>query len=99
MPERLTSTITVDSTKVQSEGSFVKIKALLWGEGKDVAKWETVDGDKATDTIEQFLTEHVLEWNWVDGDGQPLPQLSQENCLDRLTKAEMAYLIAITTGS
>jgi len=91
-----------DSAEVQGEGSFVTLRSFRWGEVKDkVAVKQDVDGqtvETVTANIE-FLASAILEWNWVDDDGNPLP-LPKDNpgVMDLLTLEEITFLSQQSVG-
>lgn len=63
-----------DSEEVQGEGSWVDLHSMTWG---DVTK--VMDGGslKELDDAEvgiELIANMVVDWNWVDDDGEPLPQ-------------------------
>ena len=42
----------------------------------------------------ETLKKHILAWNWVDDDGEPLPQPQEDSdVFDKLTDDEVAFLI------
>ena len=46
-----------------------------------------------------FLSGHVLDWNWVDDDDDPLPNPhNKPEIFDLLTKYEVAFIINILSG-
>jgi len=48
----------------------------------------------------QMLTAHIVDWNWVDDDGNPLPLPKERpNVVDELTNEESEFLVEILTGS
>lgn len=91
----------VDSAAVQGEGSYVVMKAINWGEAKRLRK-EIADMDDDGKLVrnEQLLLDHVHEWNWVDEDGEPLPQLKDDpSIIDRLTQQEITWLGEALSGN
>lgn len=83
-----------DSAAVQGEGSYVKLRALKWGDSKKLAaRRDAMSQEEQVLLHEEMIREHVVEWNWVDYDGNPLP-LPKENpqILDDMTNEEMTFL-------
>lgn len=88
MPERLTATRRIDSAQVQGDGSFVVLRNLTVNEALGFI------GAKNGNAIEiraGFLASKVVEWNWVDDNGNPLPQPTEETLRD-LTIQEQRWL-------
>lgn len=79
MPERK-ATYKVESASVQGEDSWVELSYMTWGEVQAAMK-----GDLKSDDI---LKEHVLAWNWVDGEGKPL-----DISVDVLFEPERRFLL------
>lgn len=94
MPERKTGTRKVQTGAVQGKGSWVIFKALTWGETREMAKWAEGTNEEAAKEIEEFLTGKLLDWNWVDDKGEPLPlPKSGKEWMDPLTKEEVEFLM------
>ena len=96
MPKR-TSTRRVDSTEVQGEGSYVELRRP---KGRDIKAAmrkdaETADAEALAkyDASLELLRGHVMGWNWVDDDGEPLPQPQDgPDVFDDLTIQEIQFL-------
>lgn len=94
MPQRK-STLRVSCEPVQGEDSYVVLRRITLGEAK---KFRTLDGTPDFDRM-SFLAPHILDWNWVDDDGEPLPLPSTDSTvLDVLTDAEVAFLVNALRG-
>ena len=69
------TTIKVDASSVQGEGAYIIFKRLTWGERRDYLKkyiaLETPE-ERSKSSL-QFLLDHLVDWNWVDEKGDPLP--------------------------
>lgn len=85
MPERKNKrTFRVESDAVQGEGSFVVFKRLTWEEYKALP-----DGITAGDAAALA----VVEWNWVDDAGKPLPLPSEQpEIIGQLMQEEIQFL-------
>lgn len=79
MAQRKT-TFRVDSSPVQGEDSWVELGYMTWGEIQSAMK-----GDFKTDDI---LEKYVIDWNWVDENGDKLPV-----SVDGLFEPERRFLL------
>lgn len=86
----------------QGEDAKVVIKMPTIGEmrhqQKDMSKFE--DGsDESEASARSYFSEHVVEWNWVDGDGQPLPSPRMNpDAFTELLADELSYLGKCLSG-
>lgn len=99
MVERL-SKRRILSDAIQGEGSYVVITRLSVGDVKAL-RMQRKDSD--IDPYEanlSLIASHVLEWNWVDYDGNPLPN-PQENpeVVDTLSQDEADFLSDAVAGT
>lgn len=96
-------TIEVDSSRVQGEGSWVRISKMTWGEIKAMrTKAGDVEGDSdlAFEMGEETIVKHVIGWNWADEDEKPLPQPQDDPAVfDTLTDDEFGFLAEAIAGS
>ena len=108
MPKRL-NTRKFTSEVVQGDDSWVVLKRATMGEGKEAGRLNTdipIDGDGGPDRANLrsdrnnvFLANRVVEWNWVDDAGTPLPQPKDDpNIVDSLTDLEIDWLIDHAAG-
>lgn len=80
----------VDSEAVQGKDSYVVLRRLK------VGGWRTLKEKSAEPEADNFaldletIQEYVVEWDWVDDDGKPLPL----DAVDDLTIEEKSFLIA-----
>ena len=97
MPKRQ-NTKRVESEEVQGEDSYVILKRPLYGEGKETLERYNKallleDEEEKRRLTEEFLVARVVDWNWVDDAGDPLPKPSDDpSVLDQLTDREMDFL-------
>lgn len=89
MPERK-NVRKFDSSSVQGEGSYVTLSRLTVQERLDAMN----AGDANTFEMGiELLKDHVLEWNWVDDEGKPLPQVPDSpEVLHAITLDEADFL-------
>lgn len=88
-----------DSTEVQGEGSFVTCSSTTLGEQREIGRRQK-DGEDMGLVGLDVLRTHILQWNWVDDDGEPMPQVSTDpDILDELTDAELEFLMACIGGA
>ena len=102
-------TVEVDSSRVQGEGSWVRISKMTWGEIKAMrAKSKEAEGDDdeegdadlAFEMGEETIVKHVIGWNWADEDEKPLPQPQDDPAVfDTLTDDEFGFLAEAIAGS
>jgi len=96
MPQRK-SARRLDSTEVQGEGSWVELRRP---KGRDIKaamrrSTETADAEalEKYDASQELLRDHVMAWNWVDDDGEPLAQPQEgPEVWDELTIQEIKFL-------
>jgi len=65
----------VDSSEIQGEGSFVKIKNISLNEILEHSQSANgkPDDEEAAQLGLQILDDMIVEWDWVDDDDEPLP--------------------------
>jgi len=110
MPQRQ-SIITYDSTSVQGEGSWIKVRLISHGEQKQFTRAyggmvgrEIKDIDpQALETMQEandaLICKNVIDWNWVDDDGQPLPLPKDDPAVvDLLTEFEHQFIADAMKG-
>jgi hypothetical protein len=93
------STKQVDSEAVQGEGSHVvlrRVKVGAWRKLKE--RTAELKADNFAIDLET-IQDHVIEWDWVDDDGKPLP-LPSDGSIDDLdlTIEEKSFLIGAIFG-
>lgn len=93
MPARQSQIMRIESTEVQGDDSFVVLRKLTVGEVEILQKRK--EREKWTDYLfgMRILASRIVEWNWVDGDGNPLAQPSDKPEVIRLlTEDETKWL-------
>ena len=86
MVTRKTGTFRVPADEVQGEGSYVVLRTVSYGTLLKAKK-----GDLKDDWV---LKKHVLEWDFVNDEDIPLPQVPDEpNIVYELTIPEKDFLI------
>jgi hypothetical protein len=74
---------TVTSERVQGPGTWVKLKRLTWGEVKPFL---------GKDVMEKVAAQ-VLDWNWTDDAGNPLPLPKSGADMQGLLAEETGFLL------
>jgi hypothetical protein len=90
MPERQAATFRASTEDVQGAGSWVELRKITYGTRRRFQDGEV----NALDII----ADHLVAWNWVDGDGEPLPQPGDGGTLELWDDEAGAILIAIFRG-
>lgn len=93
------------TAEVQGEGSWVKATGVTLGEQLEadsiLASFKNAKSkeDKAAAADANFqygldlLKVHVIKWNWVDDDGEPMPQMKDDpKAIELLTNEEITFL-------
>lgn len=107
MTKRLTQKYRrVDSAEVQGEGSYVVFASPTFD---DVAEFSNLifseNGKAATDSeavklVTPMLKRFVTGWDWVDDEGNPLPNPQERpEVIDGLTMEEQSFLISSLTAA
>ena len=87
------STSKVLSDSVQGEGSFVVLRAIPYGLIRERATMATDDMAQMLAFNAQFLASVVVEWNWVDDEGNPLPLPADDpGVIDKLVLPEFQFI-------
>ncbi len=101
MPQRATVR-TIPTPEIQGEDSWVKVCALKMSERLQVQQENKGLDPNSKEAIEhgfRVIAEHVLEWNWVDDKGEPLPQpFGRPDVIAGLTDAEGNFLAGLFVG-
>lgn len=91
---------TVTSEGVQGEGSWVQVRALTVAQYNQrqrllVAASKTDDPgeqERIERQMREFFASVVAGWNWVDDDGNPLPQPTDADVYETLTMPELQFI-------
>jgi hypothetical protein len=97
MPQRQNKRKVV-TTELQGEDSFVVVTLPKVSEIEDVIK---IMGDdlESFKCGSQIIADHILEWNWVDDDGESLPLPSGDaEIVGLLTTEEYKALLNMLLG-
>jgi len=99
---RKNDVVHVDSSEVQEQenGSYVVLKRPKWKMLRQAlgafqnAGGESNQAEAGLAMMEVLLPLMVVEWNWVDEDGQPMPLPSRDpTVLDEMDPAAALFLI------
>lgn len=89
----------IDTPKLQGPGSFVEFRRFTYGESKTIQAAKAEHADDANwqqDESVRLLCEHLVNWNWVDDVGDPLPLPKDDpTVVDQLTDEEMEFLAGL----
>ena len=98
MAERLTGKVHVDSASVQGADSFIELCALTLGEMRVLLEKSNGEGKVSLPYSE--IAPYITAWNWVGGDGKPLPVPSTDATIfDWLTPEEREFVsVAFFSG-
>jgi hypothetical protein len=84
------STLQIETPEIQGNDSWVEVIPFTVGERLSIP---------ATFNRMDMIRERVIGWNWVDGDGEPLPQPGGEvDVIQELTTFELAALTDVVLG-
>lgn len=86
-----TSIVKHETDEFQGEGSFVVLSAMKVREVRELRRLDD-DADGFEIGI-QMLADHIIEWNWVDDEGESLPLPKDDpEAIGRLTNSEADFL-------
>ena len=95
----------IPSEDLQGPGSWVRVSRLTVA-GMREARRQRQKAEAENKEFNAFefgievLKTHVLEWNWVNDDGNPLPQVPENpDVIDLLTDPEVTFLGECIQGS
>jgi hypothetical protein len=91
----------VDSEEVQGKGSYVKVRPIPYKDSRAAVNVgdDVSTGEKA-DMVTDLIVNSLIEWDWVDYDGEPLPlPTTTEEMAEILTTDEVNFLTRDLLGS
>lgn len=94
---------TIPSADVQGEGSWVKVRAITRGQLVELAtlaqRYDTLSVEERAQVENQLISDLVVDWNWVDDDGNPLPlPRDHPELIASLPQREVQFLLDAITG-
>src|SRR4029077_20749203 len=103
LPQRTGRTVKVEGGP-QGEDGFVVVKRMTVEEstafGKLFTKVQDKDSDEQEMTVRQAVADVVLEWNWVDDNGDPLPKPhGNVEVVGKLLNVELEWLFQAIAGT
>lgn len=99
---RQVKTRRIPTDSIQGPDSFVVIRPPKWGLLRKAQKQAKQGGEAEAGIAfaEELLVKSVLDWNWTDDDGNPLPLPKDEpGVLEDLDADEVAFLVEKITGA
>ena len=88
----------IKAMRRRSRETAVKQKKAEAARGAGEVVEEVEDFDDFGEGL-QIIVDHVLDWNWVDDEGSPLPKPeANPKVFDELSTDEMTYLAELLTG-
>lgn len=84
-----------ETPTLQGDDSFVLIRRPTMGELDEIRKevTDTNDTDAQLKLGEKMIAKFIVNWNWVDDAGNPLPPPSHEGVMSMLTDVEVKYIL------
>jgi len=101
MPRRL-SVKRHSTEEVQGEESYVVLSSVKVREIRKLRKMsaDETDDDSAFEGGIALLAKHLVDWNWVDDDDQPLSLPKDDiEVMDELTEEESRFLVNLMIGA
>ena len=99
---RQVKTRRIATLSVQGEDSFVVVRPPKWGLLRKAQQQSKADDAAAAGVTfaSDLIVASVVEWNWTDDEGLPLP-LPKDNpaIIDELDADEVAFLVEQISGS
>ena len=96
------STFRVDSAEIQGEGSYVVLRHIPYGLVSAAGRKATQDAvtpEEEDEFVRDLIAKGVVEWDWVDDEGTPLPTPAAGLDLDELLAHEVQFLVNQLTGA
>ena len=91
----------IPTENLQGPESYVVVRSPKWGLLRKAQKESKASDAAAGITFaEEIIVKSVLEWNWTDDNGDPLPLPKDEpSVLEDLDAEEVAFLVEKITGA
>lgn len=103
MPKRKTVR-RIDASEVQGEGAYVVVSGVKVREIRKIRQ-DVASGKGSEEALDEFdlgldlVRSHVLEWNFVDDLGKPLPSPKEDpSVMEELTEEEATFLTNMLIG-
>lgn len=93
--------LTITSPDIQGDGSWIKIRPLTHAQAREL---ENLKFAYAKDPVgfdlsavrqqgDDLLVDHLVEWNWTDEDGAPLPLPKDDpTVIERMLERELDFI-------
>ena len=89
-----------DTKDVQGKDSYVVMSSLRVGERRDYVEKSKGKNFSMMKWGIDILTKHIIEWNWVGDDDEPLPTPRDDpKVMDDMTDEESELLVMLLTNS
>lgn len=100
MPPKRRRVVRHASNDVQGEGSWVIVASLTVRESREEVERSKEEGYDVIEASVNIVKTHTYEWNWVDDDGEPLPQPQEDpSIIGELSTDEFTFLSECISGS
>ncbi len=84
-----------DSESVQGPGSYV----VMWRRTHKQAKEQRTEDGITDEKLEAMLAEAIVDWNWTDENGRPLPLPKEDHTVfEDMPENELAFLLRVFLG-
>ena len=93
MSKRVSTVKRFDTDAVQGEGSYVKMRSLKLREVRALRKERNNPDFDGVEQMADIIAKQLIEWNWVDDEGEPIPCTPEG--VDELTEAEAELLATL----
>ena len=88
------------SDEIQGKGSWALVARLTVAEMRAIRKARAAEDADLFELGVEVLKTHIKEWNWVDDDGEPMPQpKDNHDIIDSLSDSESTFLTECIQGS
>ena len=114
MPKRVT-TRRIETPELQGEESYIEVKLISFGMSRQIRVFEMLGNarvrndlkpdeigklvDQESKLTENVIFDHLLGWNWVNDNGEPLPLPKTSGDLDKLTLDEIFFILNCIKGT